>query len=63
MQYKCGLTINNEETDSCKECIYNGFEKKEECYNKQMEVIEEMTTTWEKPWIFCGLDELIDSCE
>ena len=63
MQYKCGLTINNEVTDSCKECKYNGFENREECFDRQEYAMEQMVSAGEKPWIYCSLDEIIDSCE
>ena len=61
MKYKCGITINNEVTDSCKECKYNGFENREGCFNRQEYVMEQMVSTSEKPWIFLDIDEIIDS--
>lgn len=44
MQYKCGLTINNEATDSCKECKYNVFENREECFDRQEYAMEQMVS-------------------
>ena len=48
MKNKCGLTIDNKKTNLCKECIYDGFEKKEECYDRQMRFYEEKINEWIK---------------